>query len=119
MRANFTLAVSRVVLKIIHRWLTVLCLLLVSTTVNAHQTGNSYLNISQVDGRIAVDLDFFVRDLGSLLESPSGADEPAPYPGQASRTSTTHHRRNSAAFENRDRRSPYALEFFIPVGGFT
>ena len=82
MRANFTLAVSRVVLKSIHRWLTVLCLLLVSTTGNAHQTGNSYLNISQVDGRIAVDLDFFVRDLGSLLESPSGADEPAPTPDE-------------------------------------
>ena len=80
MRANFTLAVSRVVLKSTHGWLTVLCLLLVSTTVHAHQTGNSYLNISQIDGRIAVDLDFFVRDLGSLLQSPSGADEPAPTP---------------------------------------
>ena len=80
MRANFTQAVSWVVLKSIHGWLTVLCLLLVSTTVHAHQTGNSYLNISQIDGRIAVDLDFFVRDLGSLLQSPSGADEPAPTP---------------------------------------
>jgi hypothetical protein len=80
MRANFAQAASRFFLKSIHGWLTVLCLLLVSTTVDAHQTGNSYLNIHQVDGRIAVDLDFFVRDLGSLLQSPGGADEPAPAP---------------------------------------
>ncbi len=82
MRKSFAQAASRFFVKSIHGWLTALCLLLVSTTVNAHQTGNSYLNIRQVDGRIAVDLDFYVRDLGSLLQSPAGADAPAPTPDE-------------------------------------
>ena len=38
-------------------------------TSYAHQTGNSYLNIRQVDGHLAVDLDFYVRDLGNLLQN--------------------------------------------------
>lgn len=44
----------------------------------AHQTGNSYLNIRQVDGRLAVDLDFYVRDLGNLLQKPGKESEPPP-----------------------------------------
>lgn len=44
----------------------------------AHQTGNSYLNIRQVDGHLAVDLDFYVRDLGNLLQKPGKESEPPP-----------------------------------------
>ena len=44
----------------------------------AHQTGNSYLNIRQVDGRLAVDLDFYVRDLGNLLQKPGKESAPPP-----------------------------------------
>ena len=80
MHKNFAQAARRLFLNSAIGWLMGLCFFLVSTTAYAHQTGNSYLNIRQVAGRIAVDLDFFVRDLDSLLESPGGADEPPPDP---------------------------------------
>ena len=48
------------------------------STSYAHQTGNSYLNIRQVDGHLAVDLDFYVRDLGTLLQKPGKESEPPP-----------------------------------------
>jgi len=44
----------------------------------AHQTGNSYVNIRQVDGHLAVDLDFYVRDLGNLLQKPGKESAPPP-----------------------------------------
>ena len=50
----------------------------------AHQTGNSYLNIRQVDGRLAVDLDFYVRDLGNLLQKPGKESAPPPTADQLS-----------------------------------
>ena len=48
------------------------------STSYAHQTGNSYLNIRQVDGHLAVDLDFYVRDLGNLLQKPGKESAPPP-----------------------------------------
>lgn len=48
------------------------------STCYAHQTGNSYLNIRQVDGHLAVDLDFYVRDLGNLLQKPGKESDPPP-----------------------------------------
>ena len=48
------------------------------STGYAHQTGNSYLNIRQVDGHLAVDLDFYVRDLGNLLQKPGKESAPPP-----------------------------------------
>ena len=65
----------------IYRCLAACCLWLslgALSTALAHQTGNSYLNIRQVDGRLAVDLDFYVRDLGNLLQKPGTESEPAP-----------------------------------------
>ena len=46
----------------------------------AHQTGNSYLYLQQADGQLKVDLDFYVRDLGNLLQKPGAEPEPAPPP---------------------------------------
>jgi hypothetical protein len=54
--------------------------LLIISTVSAHQTGNSYVNIRQVDDHLAVDLDFYVRDLGNLLQEVTKPGEPAPAP---------------------------------------
>lgn len=54
--------------------------LLIVSTVSAHQTGNSYVNIRQVDDHLAVDLDFYVRDLGNLLQEVTKPGEPAPAP---------------------------------------
>ena len=46
----------------------------------AHQTGNSYLYLQQTDGQLTIDLDFYVRDLGNLLQKPGAEPEPAPAP---------------------------------------
>jgi len=46
----------------------------------AHQTGNSYLYLQQADGQLKIDLDFYVRDLGNLLQKPGAEPEPAPPP---------------------------------------
>lgn len=46
----------------------------------AHQTGNSYLYLRQIDGQLEVDLDFYVRDLGNLLQKTGDNPEPAPPP---------------------------------------
>jgi hypothetical protein len=65
----------------LHRFLLGCCVWLALgalSTSYAHQTGNSYLNIRQVDGALAVDLDFYVRDLGNLLQKPGKESEPPP-----------------------------------------
>ena len=54
--------------------------LLLGTAASAHQTGNSYINIRQVDDHLAIDLDFYVRDLGNLLQEVAKPGEPAPAP---------------------------------------
>ena len=45
---------------------------------SAHQTGNSYINIRQVNDQLAIDLDFYVRDLDNLLQEVSKPDEATP-----------------------------------------
>ena len=57
-----------------------LILWLVSATSFAHQTGNSYVYLQQADGQLTLDLDFYVRDLGNLLQKPGAEPEPAPPP---------------------------------------
>lgn len=52
----------------------------VTTASFAHQTGNSYLYVQQADGQLKIDLDFYVRDLGNLLQKPGAEPEPAPPP---------------------------------------
>ena len=54
--------------------------LLLGAAASAHQTGNSYINIRQVDDQLAIDLDFYVRDLGNLLQEVSKPGDPAPAP---------------------------------------
>ena len=54
--------------------------LLLGAAASAHQTGNSYINIRQVDDQLAIDLDFYVRDLGNLLQEVSKPSDPAPAP---------------------------------------
>lgn len=46
----------------------------------AHQTGNSYLTVSESDGRLQLEIDFIVRDLGNLLQAPGQPNEPPPAP---------------------------------------
>jgi len=46
----------------------------------AHQTGNSYLYLQQADEQLTINLDFYVRDLGNLLQKPGAEPEPAPAP---------------------------------------
>jgi len=46
----------------------------------AHQTGNSYLTVSEADGRLQLEIDFIVRDLGNLLQAPGQPNEPPPAP---------------------------------------
>jgi len=46
----------------------------------AHQTGNSYLTVSEADGRLQVEIDFIMRDLGNLLQTPGQPNEPPPAP---------------------------------------
>jgi hypothetical protein len=49
----------------------------------AHQTGNSYLVLTERNGRLQIELDFIVRDLGNLLQPPTPSDAPAPVPPPA------------------------------------
>lgn len=46
----------------------------------AHQTGNSYLTVSEADGRLQLEIDFIVRDLGNLLQVPGQPNEQPPAP---------------------------------------
>lgn len=46
----------------------------------AHQTGNSYLTVSEADGRLQLEIDFIVRDLGNLLQVPGQPNEAPPAP---------------------------------------
>lgn len=55
-----------------------LCLLMVCTITAAHQTGNSYLTIRQVDDHLSLELDFYVRDIGNLLQTPGKPTDPSP-----------------------------------------
>ena len=50
------------------------------SSVFAHQTGNSYLTVSEADGRLQLEIDFIVRDLGNLLQAPGQPNEPPPAP---------------------------------------
>jgi HupE / UreJ protein len=58
--------------------LALLCFGLISATALAHQTGNSYLFVSEANGQLQVKLDFFVRDLNNLLQKTDQANEPSP-----------------------------------------
>jgi hypothetical protein len=60
--------------------LFVLLCLGLSAVSYAHQTGNSYLYLRQTDAKLELDMDFFVRDLGNLLQKPGAKPEPAPPP---------------------------------------
>ena len=62
------------------RRLIALACLFASATSFAHQTGNSYLYLRQTGDQLEVDLDFYVRDLGNLLQKPGENPEPAPPP---------------------------------------
>lgn len=57
-----------------------LFLLCVCGSALAHQTGNSYLTVSEADGRLQLEIDFIVRDLGNLLQTPGQPNEPPPAP---------------------------------------
>lgn len=57
-----------------------LCLVMWSGAVFSHQTGNSYLTLREADGRLWVELDFIVRDLGNLLQAPGQPSDPPPAP---------------------------------------
>jgi hypothetical protein len=61
--------------KILRIWVASLCF---SLPAFAHQTGNSYLTITESQGQLQIDLDFLVRDLGNLLQNPKPSDAPAP-----------------------------------------
>lgn len=56
--------------------------LFLSMPALAHQTGNSYLVITESNGRLQVEIDFIVRDLDNLLQAPTPTDAPAPTPEQ-------------------------------------
>ncbi len=59
--------------------LALLCFAL-NTVTCAHQTGNSYLYLRQSDAKLTLDLDFYIRDLGNLLQKPGEKPEQAPAP---------------------------------------
>jgi hypothetical protein len=63
-------------------WLTqtLVLFLVCGNLAMAHQTGNSYLTVSEADGRLQLEIDFIVRDLGNLLQTPGQANEPPPAP---------------------------------------
>ena len=54
----------------------------------AHQTGNSYLVLTESNGRLQIELDFIVRDLGNLLQPPKPSDAPVPSPVPPAATPT-------------------------------
>lgn len=59
---------------------TLFCLGLLCHAALAHQTGNSYLTVSESNGHLQLEIDFIVRDLGNLLQTPGQPDEPPPPP---------------------------------------
>jgi hypothetical protein len=63
-------------------WLTqtLVLFLVCGNLAMAHQTGNSYLTVSEADGRLQLEIDFIVRDLGNLLQAPGQPNEPPPAP---------------------------------------
>jgi hypothetical protein len=63
-------------------WLiqTLMLFCLCGNLAMAHQTGNSYLTVSEADGRLQLEIDFIVRDLGNLLQVPGQPNEPPPTP---------------------------------------
>lgn len=67
-------------MSVVRRTVLGLMLWLVAAGAFAHQTGNSYLYVQQADGQLKIDLDFYVRDLGNLLQKPGAEPEPAPPP---------------------------------------
>ncbi len=77
----------------------------------AHQTGNSYLYLRQSDAKLALDLDFYVRDLGNLLQKPGEKPEPAPSPEKikALQPELTRHIEESLSIELDER--PVQLNF--------
>ena len=54
----------------------------------AHQTGNSYLVVTESNGRLQIELDFIVRDLGNLLQPSKPSDAPVPSPVPPAATPT-------------------------------
>ena len=54
----------------------------------AHQTGNSYLVLTESNGRLQIELDFIVRDLGNLLQPSKPSDAPVPSPVPPAATPT-------------------------------
>ena len=54
----------------------------------AHQTGNSYLVLTESNGRLQIELDFIVRDLGNLLQPSKPSDAPLPSPVPPAATPT-------------------------------
>ena len=54
----------------------------------AHQTENSYLVLTDSNGRLQIELDFIVRDLGNLLQPPKPSDAPVPAPVPPAATPT-------------------------------
>ena len=59
---------------------SLLLALILVAPAQAHQTGNSYLYLQQENGQLKLEIDFFVRDLGNLLQKPGAEPEPAPPP---------------------------------------
>ena len=53
-------------------------LLFFSAPLSAHQTGNSYLFVTDANGRLHIDIDFIVRDLDSLLQNTAQASTQSP-----------------------------------------
>ena len=53
-------------------------LLFFSAPLSAHQTGNSYLVVTDANGRLHIDIDFIVRDLDSLLQNTAQASTQSP-----------------------------------------
>jgi len=56
------------------------CLFAIVGPSLAHQTGNSYLTVSEANGRLQLEIDFIARDLGNLLQAPDQANAPLPPP---------------------------------------
>ena len=54
----------------------------------AHQTGNSFLVLTESNGHLQIELDFIVRDLGNLLQPPKPSDAPVPAPVPPAATPT-------------------------------
>lgn len=60
--------------------LALICLSGFSVSALAHQSGNSYLTLTESDNSLQVELDFIVRDIGNLLQTPGQANDPPPAP---------------------------------------